>query len=300
MDFGEYDNRKNRKVESGVPDVCKSEPCMMGIDEAGRGPVLGPMVYGTCYCPIAKSSLLKTIGFADSKTLTEEQRDNLFVKLDAEKANMGWLINILSPNYISNSMLKRNKYNLNSLSHDTAIGLISRVLELGINLTEVYVDTVGDFNSYQAKLKSIFPNIDIVVSKKADSIYPIVSAASICAKVARDKAIKNWKFIEGDLFHQFDYGSGYPGDPKTKQFLSENIDPIFGFPQFVRFGWSTASSILDTKALPVKWSSKKAIENSIKTPVISNFFGVQKQETVKEKSHKFFSERCLKSVKNLF
>ena len=77
----------------------------------------------------------------------------------------------------------RQKYNLNSISHDCAIRLIKRALEKGVKVTEVYVDTVGDPDKYQAKLKAIFPDIDITVAKKADALYAIVSAASICAKV---------------------------------------------------------------------------------------------------------------------
>jgi len=62
--------------------------------------------------------------------------------------------------------------------------LIHGVLIKGVKVTEVYIDTVGDPGKYQDKLCKLFPQIPkIVVSKKADSLYPIVSAASICAKV---------------------------------------------------------------------------------------------------------------------
>ena len=78
----------------------------------------------------------------------------------------------------------------------------------------------------------------IKVSKKADSLFPCVSAASICAKVIRDNVLKNWVYTE-DLTVK-EYGSGYPGDPKTKMFLDSNINQVFGFVKLIRFSWSMA------------------------------------------------------------
>lgn len=83
--------------------------------------------------------------------------------------------------------------------------------ERKLNITHVYLDTVGDPGKYEIKLLKRFPKLKIKVSKKADSIYPCVSAASICAKVTRDSLLKNWKFSEECPVPQ--YGSGYPGGP---------------------------------------------------------------------------------------
>ena len=69
------------------------------------------------------------------------------------------------------------------MSHDAAIGLVQGVLASGVNLRFLYVDTVGDPQRYQAKLADLFPSLRVVVEKKADATYPVVSAASICAKV---------------------------------------------------------------------------------------------------------------------
>ncbi|XP_065899966.1 ribonuclease H2 subunit A-like isoform X3 [Dysidea avara] len=201
---------------SDVPSDVGSRECILGIDEAGRGPVLGPMVYGASYCPVSMKDQLKHMGFADSKTLSEASREKYFEKINCS-SHLGWIVEILSPNYISNLMLRRTKYNLNSISHDSAAGLINKLLQRNINITEVYVDTVGDPTKYQALLSSKFPHIKITVSAKADSLFPIVSCASICAKVARDHVVSSWKFPEmGHSSDNEEFGSGYPAGKMMK------------------------------------------------------------------------------------
>ncbi|EDO37978.1 predicted protein [Nematostella vectensis] len=185
MDFEEFkkDNSKNCIIKSKIPEIARNEPCCVGIDEAGRGPVLGPMVYGICYCPLSKAEELKTTGFADSKTLTEEEREALFKELSENcHGYMGWVIDILTPNFLSNCMLQRTKCSLNEVSHNSAIGLIRLLLDSGVKVQEVYVDTVGPAEKYQDKLQKIFPEQKIVVTPKADAKFPVVSAASVCAK----------------------------------------------------------------------------------------------------------------------
>ena len=273
MDISAFtvNNNQNYKLFSNIPDVCKHEPCVLGIDEAGRGPVLGPMVYGISFCPESKNADLKALGVDDSKTLTEEQREKLLQKVLDNNDYIGWAVHLLSPSYISTSMNRRGKYNLNAMSHDTAIGLVKDAVGHGVNVTEVYVDTVGPPEKYQAKLENIFPNMKITVAKKADSLFPCVSAASICAKVARDRALKDWSFPEDDSITG-PWGSGYPGDPVTKKFLQEQIHPIFGFPGIVRFSWKTAEKILDEKCIKMEFEEVEPEEEENKNPSVSQFF----------------------------
>ena len=174
MDLEKYkvDNGENYVLFSNIPEVCKNEPCVLGIDEAGRGPVLGPMVYGISFCPVAKNQDLKELGVDDSKALTEEQREALLKKVLDNNDYIGWAIHVLSPRFISSSMYRRSKYNLNTMSHDTAIGLVNKAIERGVQVSEIYVDTVGPPEKYQAKLQNIFPSLKVTVAKKADSLYP--------------------------------------------------------------------------------------------------------------------------------
>ncbi len=78
-----------------------------------------------------------------------------------------------------------------------------------MNCIDNFSYKIGDPLKYEMKLSKIFPKLKIKVSKKADSLFPCVSAASICAKVTRDGCLKNWIYKE-DLAVK-EYGSGYPG-----------------------------------------------------------------------------------------
>ncbi|KAK4279507.1 hypothetical protein QN277_011281 [Acacia crassicarpa] len=235
-----------------------SQPCIMGIDEAGRGPVLGPMVYGCLYCARSYQKTLATLSFADSKTLKEEKREELFDNLKGNES-IGWAVDVLCPRELSAKMLKRNKINLNEISHQSAMSLIDRVLKMGVLLTEVYIDTVGDPGKYEIMLSKNFPSIKFVVAKKADSLYPVVSGASIVAKVTRDRALREWVLDETAENMHRNFGSGYPGDPQTKFWLEQHKHSVFGFPTLVRFSWGTCTTYFKD-IVEVVWESDKMDE----------------------------------------
>lgn len=295
-----HENFKNAFISSSIPQACKDEPCVLGVDEAGRGPVLGPMVYGIAFCPIESNKELVDLGCADSKELTEEKRDIIFANMNTKESSnscIGWSVEVISPSVISANMLRRTKYSLNEISMDSAIGLIKRAADEGVNIAEVYVDTVGPPEKYQAKLSNIFPYYKITVAKKADSTYPIVSAASICAKVTRDHALKLWRFPEGLKLSHETYGSGYPGDPDTKRFLSENADLVFGYPNLVRFSWSTAETALNGHAYDVEFDDIDDTKQEYEGEQITKFFkGKTIKGQIKRERHQFFKRRFLGKV----
>jgi len=200
---------------------------------------------------------------------------------------LGYLTDIISPQEISAKMLQSNKVSLNTISHESAMGLIKSVQNLGKIVKEVYVDTVGDPAKYQELLLRIFPSVNITVSKKADSLFPIVSAASICAKVTRDHCLKDWKFIEKNIpVDMSTAGSGYPADEISKKWLEESCDPVFGWTQVVRFSWSTCTVLLDQKAKVVNWGDEDEEETGGKTQKLTNFFSkAPKPSDAKEKEN---------------
>ena len=242
---------------SAIPSVLTSAStteCVLGIDEAGRGPVLGPMVYGLFYIPLSlHTSLLTTKHhFDDSKQIKPEVRSSLLEAICTVGSdlyeNCGWATRVMSARDISADMLKpQGPYNLNAQAMDATIQLIKEVLAKGVNVTEIYIDTVGKAETYQRKLQRMFPAQKITVAEKADSKFPCVSAASVCAKVTRDVALEvayDTKGRKGE-----NWGSGYPGDAKTVAWLKANLDPLFGWEGECRFSWSTLKTMLENKEL---------------------------------------------------
>ncbi|KAF2097321.1 ribonuclease HI large subunit [Rhizodiscina lignyota] len=256
--------QQNSSAESSEP-----QKCVLGIDEAGRGPVLGPMVYATFYLPteLHESLLAEKYHFNDSKVLTPETRSSLMRTLCTTEtdlyASCGWAAKLLSARDISADMLAPTPYNLNAQALDATVELISGVMERGVDLEHVYIDTVGQPEAYQRKLEKFFPGVRITVAKKADRDYPVVSAASVVAKVTRDAALEVcWEAYaeqpadgnavekEKDKGADKGWGSGYPSDARSINWLKANMDPIFGWGTETRFSWGPAKDMLEGKGAP--------------------------------------------------
>ncbi|CCD25559.1 ribonuclease H2 catalytic subunit RNH201 NDAI_0F02410 [Naumovozyma dairenensis CBS 421] len=247
-----------------------ASPIIMGVDEAGRGPVLGPMVYGVSYCTeeYQNETIIPNYEFDDSKKLTDPIRRKLFSKMyrhnshdlqkdEIELDSIGYATTSITPLDISSGMLKyppEKVYNLNEQAHDVTMALIQGVLNLGVNLSHVYVDTVGPSQTYQKKLQDRFPSVEFTVTKKADSLFCVVSVASVVAKVTRDILVESLKRPEVDEI----IGSGYPSDAKTTKWLRENQTLLFGWPkEMVRFSWQTCQTLLkkndEANGLLIQW-----------------------------------------------
>ncbi|CAM9698099.1 unnamed protein product [Choristocarpus tenellus] len=171
---------------SSIPLQCLQDDkggVILGIDEAGRGPVLGPMVYSAAFWADSDNEEVSAMGFDDSKALSGARRDDLFERIK-KTPQVGWVLRLLSAKELSAKMCRKTPYSLNAISHDAAIEMIRLAQSENVKIAKVFVDTVGDPSSYQNKLEREFgSSIKFTVAKKADSLYKTVSAASIIAKV---------------------------------------------------------------------------------------------------------------------
>eukprot|EP00796_Vickermania_ingenoplastis_P004963 gene4963-3561_t len=231
---------------------------VLGIDEAGRGPVIGPMVYTGAAVALKEHQALVQCGVADSKQIDEAHRDASLEKMRQNLKTFVDFTHLVTPAAIAADMLGTKGRTLNTLSHDVAMRIISQAtLQLRGKLCAVFVDTVGSPEAYAAKLRGRFPHLHVVVRSKADSLFPVVSAASIVAKTTRDAAVRdiNTEIHErlrgctggADADRVPEYvGCGYPSDPRAMEYVRGRLHRFFVHSRdddFIRPSWGPVLAI---------------------------------------------------------
>ncbi len=203
------------------------EPREIGIDEAGKGPVIGSLFVAG----VLNFEGLAEIGVKDSKRLSPKKREYL-AKLIEEATEVHLVV--MTASEIDE---RRKTHTLNEIM----VELFSAVI-MHFQPDKAFVDA-ADVNPdrFAANLKSCFNKeggaereIEIISESKADERYPVVSAASIVAKVHRDRSIRQ---LEAEIGAEI--GSGYPADPKTIQFLKRLLKEKEDIPPYVRRSWKT-------------------------------------------------------------
>jgi ribonuclease HII len=205
-----------------------------GVDEAGKGPVIGPMVIAAV--SVTNAKIIENQGFKDSKLLTPKKRKELFELI---KKNYEYAIEIIEPEEID---IYRRKNQLNILNRRAFERVISK-----LNPMVAYVDA-ADVNEerFGREIKINLTNendTDVISMHKADSKIPIVAAASIIAKQTRELEIHKLKEEIGD------FGSGYPSDSRTIKFLKSYFHDNSKWPSGTRKSWKTIERIRPVKKL---------------------------------------------------
>ena len=210
----------------------------VGLDEAGRGPCLGPLVVGLCAVPSDDVALLIEAGVKDSKELNIEKRQELisWYKQQMETREWKYVINVCSPQRIDAALSKEG---LNILEVDLFAECLNSLAEqlpenvsiladaCDVNpqrFTDRIISRVNNWPWHQSEMESLH---------KADSIDPVVGMSSIFAKVTRDELVEKISQQVG-----FSVGSGYPSDPNTKKILDELVTSPLPHSE-LRWSWAT-------------------------------------------------------------
>lgn len=207
------------------------ERLLVGLDEAGRGSLVGPLVVGAFAIagPLERADrLLKDAGAMDSKALKPSERDDVLARL----RGIGNAVYAAAQPRIIDSHVAKN--GLNRLELNLMARLVKRT-----GAASVYVDACDtDEARFGRDLgKLCGPGVRVVSRHKADRDIPIVGAGSVVAKVMRDRAILKLARSEGR-----DIGSGYPSDEVTREYVRGLIKkgPL---PRWVRRSWSTVDTL---------------------------------------------------------
>ena len=170
-----------------------------GVDDAGRGSMIGPLVISGVTIDKKNVKKLRSIGVQDSKKLSPKTREILYKKI-IEIVDDYHVVRI-SPKIIDQSVFK---HKLNHLEAKNMAKVIKK-----LNPKVAYVDSCDvDYKRFGKEISSLTYNSKIISRHHADSRFIVVAAASIIAKVSRDKSIHRLK-------KNFDLGSGYPSDKNT-------------------------------------------------------------------------------------
>lgn len=195
---------------------------LLGIDDAGRGPVMGPMCLAGVIIKEEDETIFAESGIKDSKLLTAKKRDQL-VETITKKAISKKAI-LVTPIEIDTGLgMKLNLNEVEALTSATIINeLTSKLNETEKENIKIILDCPSvNLSAWKKQLmhyvKDKSLEDQILCDHKADFKYPVVSAASIIAKTTRDAEIEKIKQQIG-----INFGSGYPSDPNTIAFLKEN------------------------------------------------------------------------------
>jgi ribonuclease HII len=200
-----------------------------GVDEAGRGSILGPLVVAGVSSSTSALEDLRKMGVKDSKQLTAAERTRLYPKI--LKLCTGVRTEVLSPSQVDKFV--EPKIKLKGLNYLEAIAIAKILSALAAEISYVdscdinpkrFASVIGDMMQTKRKL---------VASHHADELYTAVSAASIVAKVTRDRHIQKLRKEYGEV------GSGYPSDPQTIEFLTDWVKRDLTVPPFARRSWRT-------------------------------------------------------------
>jgi ribonuclease HII len=202
-----------------------------------KGSLIGPLVVaGVC---TENEEKLKALGVRDSKEILPHRR--AYLANEIVKISNYQIIKVEAHEIDK----LREQMNLNEIEVITFSKLINK-----LDAKKYFLDAVGvNLNKFKDSIQSKLENPkELVVSYGADKKFPVVSAASILAKVARDREIGK---IASSLEHRINLplGSGYPSDQKTIQFLKEWIEQFNEFPSCVRHSWTTLKRVYQKKLI---------------------------------------------------
>jgi len=227
------------------------EKITLGFDEAGRGSVIGCMYVGCVGLEPQASIELRELGVRDSKKLSRGRREELLKHILDKSVCTGYMP--VSPEEIDAENISR----LFVKAIVNMVGELSQIIGLS-SVSKIVIDLTGKPRLFREELKRIGYGGEIVLEHKADEKYVEAGAASIVAKVFRDREILRLAEEEGVE------GSGYPADERTVEWLRKQCTSTAALPQFVRRSWKTLDRVCPGMRVEKKRIGQKTLYDYIR------------------------------------
>jgi len=205
-----------------------------GVDEAGRGCVIGPLVIAAVLFEEETLQKLREIGVKDSKKLSPKKREKLFEEI--KKHALDYRIFEIQPRVIDKVVFRSQP--LRRLNYLETMIMAKLIRELEPDLVHMDTPDVDSQRCAQQVQSVIKYPLEIICEPRADDKYTSTGAASILAKVTRDQRIKELHEIHGD------FNSGYASDIKTQKFIEEYFSHNKECPDYMRASWATVQKHL--------------------------------------------------------
>ncbi|GBC70423.1 Ribonuclease HII [Candidatus Calditenuaceae archaeon HR02] len=206
---------------------------VVGVDEAGRGAVIGPLVVAGIAVSEDMIPRLEEAGVKDSKKLTRKRREELYKWLTSTGVENRF--ELIEPERVDIYTRRRGGPGINTLEIEAIVSL-AEVLRPDVMIVD---SPSKNTESIRSKISQHLAGVRVICQCHADEEYPVVAAASIVAKVIRDAALSDLAKTLGDI------GSGYPSDPRTLAFLHRLVRQK-GLTDVVRRSWRTVDRVMPT------------------------------------------------------
>lgn len=206
---------------------------VLGVDEAGRGPAIGSMFVAGFLVDEGNIERLEEIGVKDSKKLSNKKRESIREELDEID---DFFLREVTASEIDEL---REVMNLNEIEVKAFVDIISRTEPDKVIVDLPEPDGDRFINKLKSDLPDSFQDVEFVAEHGADDKYPVVSAASIIAKSAREEHVEELKQKYG-----FDFKSGYAHDEEVSQFLRQHLEEFGRLPEEARESWKTCQRIV--------------------------------------------------------
>ncbi|CAD8198645.1 unnamed protein product [Paramecium octaurelia] len=262
-----FNNNSSDELPQNLEDLKANQEWILGIFEAGRGPLIGPIIIAGCFWPITNHNyIVKQCSLSLNKQFYQNQIESSEIICKLKGKALQFETIEISAEKLSTKILAYTPSDVNEISLNYTLQLIKNILSKGYNIIECYINPIGFKENLNEVLKKSLGlgNNDL---RFIVGMHQTIIAAQTVALQERNTRLLQ---IQQDIYPSGQMGSGYPSDALTREFLSKVSIPVFIYPQDIRFAWQTVGASLKQKAINIEYLSEENWTRQTKEQFLEN------------------------------